>query len=190
VRKVDLATMDFIRRSQENPELGAFRVRAALEQKRGAEVSVRTVGRVMAVHRDLYGLVKPKRSPSEKADMPFRAKKRHEIWTADVRYVPHAIPGVGNAYVIAVLENYSRCVLASAVSLIQDTAAFLRVFYAAVERYGPPVRLVTDGGGIFKAKQSRSVYRALSIEKEQIERRKPYQSYIETTFGIQKRMAD
>jgi putative transposase len=77
VRKVDLATMDFIRRSQENPELGAFRVRAALEQKRGAEVSVRTVGRVMAVHRDLYGLVKAKRSPSEKADMPFRAKKRH-----------------------------------------------------------------------------------------------------------------
>lgn len=190
VRKLDLATMDFIRRSQENPELGAFRVDAALEQKRGAEVSVRTVGRVMAVHRDLYGLGKPKRSPRGKAEMPFRAKRRHEIWTADVRYVPHAIPGVGNTYVIAVLENYSRCVLASAVSLTQDTTAFLRVFYAAVERYGPPERLVTDGGGIFKANQAKAVYRALGIEKEQIERRKPYQSYIETTFGIQKRMAD
>lgn len=45
VRKVDLATMDFIRRMQENPELGAFRVHCALEQKRGAEVSARTVGR-------------------------------------------------------------------------------------------------------------------------------------------------
>src|SRR5215213_52652 len=190
VRKMDLATMDFIRRMQENPELGAFRIHAALEQKRGAQVSVRTVGRVMAVHRDLYGITKPKRSPGEKAEMPFRAKRRHEIWTADVRYVPHAIPGVGNAYVIAVLENYSRCIVSSAVSLTQDTAAFLRVFYAAVERYGPPERLVTDGGGIFKAKQSRAVYRALGIEKEQIERRKPYQSYIETTFGIQKRMAD
>ena len=153
-------------------------------------MSVRTVGRVMAVHRDLYDLAKPKRSPGEKAPMPFRAKKRHEIWTADVRYVPHSIPDVGNAYVIAVLENYSRCVLASAVSLTQDTTAFLRVFYSAVERYGPPERLVTDGGGIFKAKQSRSVYRALGVQKEQIERRKPYQSYIETAFGIQKRMAD
>jgi hypothetical protein len=30
----------------------------------------------------------------------------------------------------------------------------------------------------------------LGITKEQIERRRPYQSYIETTFGIQKRMAD
>jgi transposase len=190
VRKVDLATMDFIRRSQENPELGAFRVHAALEQKRGAKVSVRTVGRVMAVHRELYGLAKPKGSPGEKAQMPFRANRRHEIWTADVRYVPHAMPGIGNAYVIAVLENYSRCILASAVSLTQDTTAFLRIFYSAVERYGPPERLVTDGGGIFKAKQSRAVYRALGITKEQIERRKPYQSYIETTFGIQKRMAD
>jgi putative transposase len=191
VRKMDLATMDFIRRSQENPELGAFRVHAALVQKRGAEVSVRTVGRVMAVHRELYGLAKPRRSPREKAEMPFRAKRRHEIWTADVRYVPHSIPEVGNAYyVIAVLENYSRCVLASAVSLTQDTTAFLRVLYSAVEHYGPPERLVTDGGGIFKARQSKAVYRALGIEKEQIERRKPYQSYIETTFGIQKRMAD
>ena len=190
VRKMDLATMDFIRRSQENPELGAFRIHAALEQKRGAEVSVRTVGRVMAVHRDLYGFDKPKRSPGEKAEMPFRAKRRHEIWTADVRYVPHSIPGVDNAYVIAVLENYSRCVLASSVSLTQDTTAFLRVLYSAVERYGPPERLVTDGGGIFKAKHSKAVYRVLGIEKEQIEQRKPYQSYIETTFGIQKRMAD
>jgi transposase InsO family protein len=187
---MDLATMDFIRRSQENPELGAFRVHAALEQKRGAEVSVRTVGRVMAVHRELYGLGKPRKSPGEKAEMPFRARRRHEIWTADVRYVPHAIPEVGNAYVIAVLDNYSRCILASAVSLTQDTIAFLRILYSAVERYGPPERLVTDGGGIFKAKQSKAVYRALGVEKEQIERRKPYQSYIETTFGIQRRMAD
>ncbi len=101
----------------------------------------------MAVHRDLYGLGKPRRSPSRKAEMPFRAKRCHKIWTADVRYVPHSIPGTGNAYVIAILENYSRCVPSSAVSLTQDTTAFLHVLYAAVERYGPPERLVTDGGG-------------------------------------------
>ncbi len=162
----------------------------ALEQKRGTDVSARTVGRVMAVHRDLYGLGKPKRSPYQKKEMPFRAKRRHEIWTAGVRYVDHSLPGTGNVYVISVLENYSRCILASAVSRTQDTTAFLRVLYSAVERYGPPERLVTDLGGIFKASQSKAVYRVLGIEKERIERRRPYQSYIETTFNIQRRMAD
>jgi putative transposase len=119
VRKMDLATMDFIRRAQENPELGAFRVHAALEQKRGAEVSVRTVGRVMAVHRGLYGLGKPKRSPHQKKAMPFRAKRRHEIWTADVRYVDHNLPPEeheGNVYAISILENYSRLILSGAPS--------------------------------------------------------------------------
>jgi transposase len=62
VRKVDLATMDAIRRMQENPELGAFRIHAALEQKRGIEISIRTAGRIAAAHRSLYGLSKPKRS--------------------------------------------------------------------------------------------------------------------------------
>jgi hypothetical protein len=140
-----------------------------------------------------YGVGKPKRSPYQKAEMPFRAKSRHEIWTANVRYVDHNLPPeehVGNAYVIAILENFNRCVLASAVPRTQDTSAFLRVLYSVVERYGPPERLVTDGAGNFKAAQSKVVYRALGIHKEQIERRKPYQSYIETTFNIQRKMAD
>ena len=33
---------------------------------------------------NLYGLGKPKRSRREKAEMPFRAKRRHEIWTASL----------------------------------------------------------------------------------------------------------
>ena len=75
-------------------------------------------------------------------------------------------------------------------SRTQDTTAVLPVLYSAAESYGPPERLVTDGGGIFKAKQSRAVYRVLGIEKKQIERRKPYESYMQTTFGTQKRMGD
>jgi transposase len=194
VRKMDLATMNDIRRMQENPELGAFRIHAALEQKKSIKVSCRTVGRVMAVHRNLYGLGRPKRSPHQrKKPMPFRARRRHEIWTADVRYIDHNLPPAeleGNAYVITILENYSRAILASCVSRSQDTSAFLRVLYSAVERYGSPERLVTDGGGIFRAKQALSIYEALGIAKEEIDRGQSWQSYIETTFNIQRRMAD
>ena len=94
--------------------------------------------------------------------MPFASKRRHEIWTADVRYLDavdeHLIGG--RAYAISVMENHSRAILASAVTRSQDLASFLSVLYAAVERYGSPEVLVTDGGAIFRANQARTIYEA------------------------------
>ena len=58
------------------------------------------------------------------------------------------------------------------------------------EDYGAPEILVSDGAGIFKANQAKAIYRSLGIAKETIEKRKPWQNYVETTFKIQKRMAD
>src|SRR5439155_6736617 len=72
----------------------------------------------------------------------------------------------------------------------QDLLAFLAVLHAAVRRYGAPEALVSDGGSVFLAKQAGAVYRALGISKEQIAPRQAWQSYIETTFNIQRRMAD
>ena len=183
VQKVDLRAMVEVRRMQENPELGAFRVRAALEQA-GIHLSTRTVGRILAANREAEGLEKPKRSPRQKREMPFEASRRHEIWTTDVRYVEHSVPGMGQAYVVSVLDNYSRAVLASAGSLAQDTNAYLSVLHAAIERHGAPRTIVTDGGGIFHAKQALSIYEALGIAKEEIDRGQPWQSYIETTFNM------
>jgi hypothetical protein len=64
------------------------------------------------------------------------------------------------------------------------------VLHAAIERHGSPGTIVTDGGGIFRSGRAKAVYRALGIEKEEIERGRPWQSFIETTFNIQRRMAD
>jgi hypothetical protein len=88
--------------------------------------------------------------------MPFAASCRHQFWTVDVRYVDDHKLG-GRAYVVSVLENHSRAILASALTRIQDLALYLSVLYAAVERNGSPEALVTDGGGIFRARQARAV---------------------------------
>jgi len=96
----------------------------------------------------------------------------------------------GNVYVISILENHWRAILASAITRAQDTTAFLSGLYEAVRRYGSPEALVTDGGGVFKANRAMAVYEALGIQKEEIGRGKPWQSYVETTFNIQRRMAD
>jgi len=89
-----------------------------------------------------------------------------------------------------VLDNHSRAILSSAVTRTQDLASYLAVLYAAVERYGSPEALVTDGGGIFRARQAKIVYEALGIVKHEIERGRPWQNYVETTFNVQRRMAE
>lgn len=187
--KVDFRTMTEIRRLQANPELGEFRIHAALLQM-GISLSPRTCGRILAINRRLWGLDKPKQAPREPKPMPFQAVKRHEYWTVDVRYLDMHQLGGGMIYVISILENYSRCILASMLSRTQDLTAYLIVLYAAIRRYGSPEALVSDGGAIFKAKPALALYAALGIRKEQIAKRQAWQSYIETNFNVQRRMAD
>jgi putative transposase len=146
VRKVTLKAMEAVRRFQENPNLGEFRIHAALAQI-GIHLSPRTCGRILALNRELYGLEKPKGPVKEKKEMPFAARRRHQFWSADVRYVDNDEVG-GRAYVISVLDNHSRAVLSSALTRTQDLASYLSVLYAAVERYGSLEALVSDGGGV------------------------------------------
>jgi hypothetical protein len=122
-----------IRKKQENPLIGEWRMHAALLQE-GIKVSPRTCGRVMAKHRALYGLDKPKAPPKPKKEMPFKASRRYEYWSIDIRYIEHhQLPDIkGPVYVISILENFSRMLLASAISERQDTAAYLRVLASAL----------------------------------------------------------
>ncbi len=53
-----------------------------------------------------------------------------------------------------------------------------------------PEAIVSDGGGIFRAIAARAVYAALQIRKEQIAKRQAWQPYIESNFGLQRRLAD
>jgi len=122
--------------------------------------------------------------------MPFAAQYRHQYWTVDLRYIDmHTVDG-DPVYCISILENYSRAILASSLSRRQDLSAFLTVLYAAVREYGSPKILVSDGGSIFRADRAKAIYAALGIAHTPIERRQPWQSYIEAHFGIQRRLSD
>jgi putative transposase len=168
---------------------GEFRLHAALLQL-GIKLSPRTCGRILALNRALYGFEKPQKAPHEPKPMPFQAARRHQYWTVDVRYLDMHQLGGGMIYVISILENFSRALPASAVSRTQDLTAYLMVLYAAIRQHGSPEALVSDGGGIFKAKEAMRIYAALGIKKEQIDKKQAWQSYIETHFNVQRRMAD
>jgi putative transposase len=191
VRKVNLATKNTIRKLQENPELGAFRIYAALRQM-GIHVSQATCGRILAENRRLYGLGKPSKAAKEPKGHPYKAEYRHHIWSVDVRYIEHhQIPEItGPFYIISVLDNFSRAILSSDVFQRQDLTAYLVVLYAAIQQHGCPTLLLSDSGAIFRAKHARAIYEALGIEKQQIHKKQAWENLIETQFNLQRRLAD
>jgi transposase len=189
VRKTTLQAIATVRELQENPELGEWRIHAALKRV-GIDLSPRTCGRILARNRQLYGLPKPSRAPREPQPMPFRASRRHQYWTVDIRYLDMHQLGGGNIYMISVLDNYSRAILASGLARTQDTGAYLLVLHAALRQFGSPEAIVSDGGGVFRAKAVLAIYAALGIRREQIDPGQPWQSYIETQFNVLRRLAD
>jgi transposase len=191
-RKAGIEAISEVRKLvRESPELGAFRVRAALEQI-GIHLSQTTCGRLLALNRKLYGLPKPKAgAPRERKAMPYKAHFKHEIWSVDIRYIEeHNLGFPEPIYLISVLENYSRACLASKISATQTQWDYLEVLFAALSAFGAPSLMISDGGGQFHSNQALEVYAALGIRKERIEPRQAWQNLIEAHFNTVRKMAD
>jgi putative transposase len=130
-------------------------------------------------------------APREHKAMPFKARFRQEIWSVDVRYIEeHSLGFPEPIYLISILENYSRALLASKISRTQNHWDFLEVLFAALSTWGALSMLVSDGGAIFYCNQAMDVYTALSIRKERIEPRQAWQNLVESQFNIARKMAD
>ncbi len=191
VRKVDVTIKQAILTLQENPELGAWRMHAALKQL-GWHISPTTCGRIMAENRQLYGLGKPPKEQKAPKEHPYKGLYRHHVWSVDVRYIEqHQIAGLSRPfYIISVLDNFSRAILASNVCQRQDELAYLRILSEAILRHGSPDLLVSDSGGIFVSKQAKFIYAKLGIQKEQIHKKQAWENLIETNFNLQRRLTD
>ncbi len=87
-------------------------------------------------------------------------------------------------------KSWRGVLLASVISPRQDLTAYLIVLHAALQEYGSPMGIVSDGGSIFKANQALRIYRELGTERCQIEPGAPWQNYIETHFNVMRRMTD
>jgi transposase len=149
-RKVTIHEINEVSKlATDSPELGAYRVRAALEQI-GVHLSQATCGRLLALHRNPYGLSSSKETaPRERKAMPYKARFRQEYWSVDVRYIEeHNLGFPEPVYLISILEHYSRAILASKISPTQNQWDYLEVLFAAFSRCGTPKAIVSDGGGI------------------------------------------
>jgi putative transposase len=187
--KTTLRAMQEVKKMQINPQLGEYRVSAALEQL-GIKLSPRTCGRILALNRELYHLQMPQKSEHLKKEMPFQADYRHQYWSVDIRYLDMHQIGGGMIYCISILENYSRAILASAVTRRQNFEEYVAMLYAAIRKHGCPEALVSDHGGVFRDHRAMQIYSTLGIQKKEIDKRQAWQNYIETAFNVQRRMGD
>jgi putative transposase len=180
----------------EYPRAGRFRIHGLLEQQRDEPPPAeRTVGRAMAINRQLHGAPGPWTSAGDEQPaqvsllhLPYRPDYPHQMWFTDIRYLVQ-LDGSW-VYSICVIEGYSRKMLAGMVSPHQDLTAVLQILYAALSEYGCPQALVSDNGSVFTAHDYLAILRDLDIEPLHIEKGKPWQNLIEAQFKVQLRLAD
>ena len=153
VSEADLALM---RRIDElhlaHPFLGARRL-ARMLQREGVQVGRRHVGSLM--HRMGIEAIYRKKRTSMAAKghkiYPYllanvAIERPNQAWAADITYLPMA---QGFAYLVAILDLYSRKVLSFRVSNAMTTDFCVEALAEALARYGAPEIFNTDQGSQF-----------------------------------------
>jgi transposase len=191
-RKVWLPLMlEVYHLQKRHPDAGEFRIWSLLGN---LEIAVRTVGRIMALNRQVYDDI-PHRptqdAPRDPRPHPYRATAPHEFWFIDGRKMDFAIEGV-KWWSLIILDGYSRTMLAGAVAPTEASWVALMVLYTACLRYGVPQALISDSGGAFTSNEFEAVCTRLQIDHQPMESTKgeSYLNWMETHFNVQRRLYD
>jgi transposase len=168
-RKVWLPRMVQVYHLQKtHPDAGEFRIWSLLAQP---DISVRTVGRIMALNRLVYDDIPhvPKKGIKKvPGPHPYKANRPHQYWFIDGRQLDVRVDGV-KWWSLVVLEGYSRTILAGALAPTEATWATLMVLYTACRRYGVPDTLISDSGGAYTSNEFEAVCARLQLSHETIE---------------------
>jgi putative transposase len=135
-----------------HPFLGARRL-AHLLQREGVDVGRRHVGTLMGLMgiEVIYRKQRTSLPAQGHRIYPYLLRevviaRRNQVWATDVTYLPMA---QGFAYLMAILDLYSRKVLAFRVSNTLATDFCIEALEEALRRYGTPEIFNTDQGSQF-----------------------------------------
>jgi len=137
----------------ERPFFGSRRITDALADGHGLAINRKRIQRLMRVMGITALYPKPRLSrpaPGHRI-YPYRLRgltidRPNQVWASDITYLPMAR---GFLYLVAVMDWYSRKVLAWQVSNTLDDAFCVDALQRAIARYGRPEILNTDQGSQF-----------------------------------------
>ena len=125
---------------------------------------VRRLMRVMRIEA-IYQKPNTSRRHPEHVVYPYLLRglmidRPNQVWCADITYIPMA---KGFVYLIAVMDWFSRRVLAWRVSTDMDKAFCIEALQEALDRYGPPKIFNTDQGSQFTSVEFTGVLKASCV---------------------------
>jgi putative transposase len=86
--------------------------------------------------------------------------RANQVWATDITYIPLA---AGFVYLVAIIDWYSRAVLAWRLSNTPDVSFCLEALQEALDRWGTPDIFNTDQGAQFTSEAFTGVLRARGI---------------------------
>jgi transposase InsO family protein len=179
------AMMDVFQLLDNNPLLGHYRVKMALDSL-GYRYGHTTVWQLVGLYKQAHPRPQPgKRSPNPD-ERPKQATAPHQVWFMDVRYLVQ-IEGQW-LYSILIFDGYSRAIVGAGCYERQNLSRVLQVLRQALLRWGAPQEVVSDHAAVFTALAPG--LRQLGIQWSPITKGHPWQNLAEGGFAIQRRMLD
>ncbi|MFQ5601159.1 MAG: DDE-type integrase/transposase/recombinase [Candidatus Krumholzibacteriia bacterium] len=146
-----------------------------------------TLQRELTRHSAYAGIVKRK---PRKLRQRYETARPHECWQLDGKRfdVRFADGRRRTLYVLSILDDFSRFVLACVIALSESLAGTVRVARMAIERFGLPTRMQFDRGSAFDSKAFREGLALLGVHRNFVQRRAPEsQGKIEAYHRVLKR---
>jgi hypothetical protein len=174
-----------------HPDAGRFRIWSLLDRD---DSSVRTVGRIMALNKQVYDdipHVARQRRKKPAQPHPYQAAPPHQSWFLDGRQMAFALDGV-KGWSLMLLDGYSRTMLAGAVAPPEARLVPRMVLSTACLRYGAPAYLISDSGGAFTSKEGTAVLKRWQMGPNPVvsPQGESYKNLMETHCNIQRRLDD
>jgi transposase InsO family protein len=179
------ALMDVFQLLDNNPLLGHYRVKMALDSL-GYRYGHTTVWQMVALYKQAHP--HPPREPRvpNPAERPKATTAPHQVWFVDLRYLVQ-IAGQW-LYSVLIFDGYSRAIVGAGCCERQNFSRILHVFRHALTQWGAPEAVVSDHGAVFVALAP--CLRQLDIEWSPTTKGHPWQNRAESGFAIQRRMLD
>lgn len=141
-----------------HPGLGPSQIRNQL-RRNGLKTSVSTVRRVMMEN----GYVPPKVKRKNVHDQNYEAIRPNHLWHMDFL---HRYINKKKIYVLLIVDDHSRFIPGYAITDAERVDVVMNAFERAVNRYGKPEMVMSDGGSAFYAWRGVSRFTKLLEEFE------------------------